>query len=121
MNKDKLEKLRARYSEVACADIFDEKFRKVALSQFTEGKRSKPYAGLPTLLDAPYSESLDDVDVALIGIPMDLGVTNRPGARFGPRALRTIERIVPYHHQLEIAPSPVLNVADIGDVDCRSR
>lgn len=121
MDKKKLETLRARYSDAVGADIFDEKFREVALSQFKEGKRSKPYAGIPTLLDAPYSEELDGVDVALIGIPMDLGVTNRPGARFGPRALRTIERIGPYHHELEVVPSAILNVADIGDVDFRSR
>ena len=52
---------------------------------------------------------------------MDLGVTNRPGARFGPRALRTIERIGPYHHHLHVAPMGTMNVADIGDVPCRSR
>jgi guanidinopropionase len=37
-------------------------------------------------------------------VPMDLGVTNRPGARFGPRALRSIERIGPYHHTNNCVP-----------------
>jgi agmatinase len=59
--------------------------------------------------------------VALIGVPMDLGVTNRPGARFGPRALRTIERIGPYNHALETMPRARCRVADIGDVPMRSR
>jgi len=59
--------------------------------------------------------------VAMIGVPMDLGVTNRTGARFGPRALRTIERIGPYNHVLDCAPTYELKVADIGDVPFRSR
>jgi agmatinase len=52
---------------------------------------------------------------------MDLGVTNRPGSRFGPRALRAIERVGPYNHVLETAPLFELKVADIGDVPFRSR
>ena len=52
---------------------------------------------------------------------MDLGVTNRPGARFGPRALRTIERIGPYHHALKVAPIADRRIADVGDVPFRSR
>ena len=40
------------------------------------------------------------LDVALIGVPMDLGVTNRAGARLGPRAVRAVERIGPYEHAL---------------------
>nr|XP_061811360.1 guanidinopropionase-like [Nerophis lumbriciformis] len=52
---------------------------------------------------------------------MDLGVTNRNGARFGPRAVRTIERIGPYHHVLGVAPTTQLRIADIGDVPFRSR
>ena len=61
------------------------------------------------------------LDVALVGVPMDLGVTNRPGARFGPRAVRGIERIGPYHHVHEIAPLTVVKCADVGDVPFRSR
>jgi agmatinase len=52
---------------------------------------------------------------------MDLGVTNRPGSRFGPRALRSIERVGPYNHVLKTAPLFEINVADIGDVPFRSR
>ena len=77
--------------------------------------------GIPTFLDQPYVESLDDLDIALIGVPMDLGVTNRPGARFGPRALRTIERVGPFNHQLKILPKQHHRIGDVGDVDFRSR
>jgi len=59
--------------------------------------------------------------VALVGVPMDLGVTNRAGARLGPRAMRSVERIGPYEHVLKRAPLSELKVADIGDVPMRSR
>ena len=124
----KLEELRAKYSDAAGGKIFDEKFKKVGEKIFNKaGTRVAPYAGLPTLLDAPYlgvdAENPDfaDLQVALIGMPMDLGVTNRPGSRFGPRALRAIERVGPYNHVLECAPTHELRVADIGDVPFRSR
>ena len=87
----------------------------------------KPYSGVSTFLDAPYHQvtpdnpDFSDLQVALVGVPMDLGVTNRNGARFGPRAVRTIERIGPYHHVLGIAPTTQLRIADIGDVPFRSR
>ena len=85
------------------------------------GSRSLPYGGIPTLLDAKYSDQLDEVDIGLIGVPMDLGVTNRNGARFGPRAVRTMERIGPYHHVHREVPTAERRVADIGDVPFRSR
>jgi agmatinase len=62
-----------------------------------------------------------DLQVAVVGIPMDLGVSNRPGSRFGPRAVRGIERIGPYHHVLDCAPAYDLRAADIGDVPFASR
>ena len=61
------------------------------------------------------------LDVALVGVPMDLGVTNRAGARLGPRAVRAIERIGPYHPTLDIVPRAVLRAADVGDVPMQSR
>jgi agmatinase len=124
----RLEELRAKYLNSPGGEIFDEKFKKVGEKIFNSaGTRVAPYAGLPTLLDAPYlavdSENPDfrDLQVAMIGMPMDLGVTNRPGSRFGPRALRAIERVGPYNHVLECAPTHELRVADIGDVPFRSR
>lgn len=103
-------------------------FRRIADKIFQDGgRRPAPYVGVPTLLDAPHrsvgSDQLDisDLDVALFGAPMDLGVTNRTGARFGPRALRAIERIGPYNDALHCAPVFEMAVADIGDVPFRSR
>jgi len=127
-DKDKLEALRRKYAEGHGGDIFDPRFRRVAAKIFSEsGTRQAPYAGVPTLLNAPYRQvdfnapDFGDLQVALLGVPMDLGVTNRTGSRFGPRALRTIERIGPYNHVLDCAPTHELRVADIGDVPFASR
>ncbi len=124
----KLQQLRERYADAAASEIHDETLAKAADALFSDGdKRTKPYAGVSTFLDAPYREideaapDLSGLDIALIGVPMDLGVTNRPGARFGPRAVRTVERIGPFHHVHKIAPLTMRQVADIGDVPFRSR
>ena len=91
MDLEKLERLREKYRDAKGDDVFDPEFRKVAELLFeSSGNRSLPFGGIPTLLDAPHSEDLDQVDIGLVGVPMDLGVTNRNGARFGPRAMRAI-------------------------------
>lgn len=127
-NDDKLVALRQKYGADAAGAILDPRFKGVAERIFSaSGTRQAPYAGVPTLLSAahmpggPDNAGFDQLQVALVGVPMDLGVTNRPGARFGPRALRTIERIGPYNHVLGCAPVFDLRVADIGDVPMSSR
>jgi agmatinase len=127
MDKDELERLRARYGSLGGGDIFDPAFRKVADTIFSNGTRLAPYVGMPTFLTSPHrpidpeKPDFGDLQVAIVGVPMDLGVTNRNGSRFGPRALRTIERIGPYNHVLRTAPVSDMRVADIGDVPFRSR
>src|SRR5438105_1179576 len=123
MKPTKLEDLRARFSD---REVFKDGEDPVLIEaarhvQSPDGKRTKPYSGIPTLLGLPSAPDLTDLDIALIGVPMDLGVTNRPGARFGPRAIRTIERIGPYHHALKVAPIANRRIADVGDVPFRSR
>ena len=121
MDSKKLKKLREKYLDSG-SQVFDPKFKKVGDYQFNpEGVRFLPFGGIPTLLDAPQSNKLDDLDVALIGVPMDLGTTNRSGARFGPRAVRGIERVGPYNHNLDVLPFKNKKCADIGDVPFRSR
>lgn len=122
MDHANLERLRAKYADAKGGDVFDPALKKVIDLVFADPQRRKPpYTGIPTLLDAPLADSAAGLDIALIGVPMDLGVTNRPGARFGPRALRDIERIGPYHHELKRAPFAEAKVADTGDVAFRSR
>jgi agmatinase len=127
-DRGKLDALRQKYGESHGGELFNPQFRRVADKIFNEsGTRLAPYSGIPTFLTAPYvpvdhdNPDLGDLQVALVGVPMDLGVTNRPGARFGPRALRTIERIGPYNHVLDCAPVQDLRVADIGDIRFQSR
>lgn len=128
MDREELERLRAKYGQLHGGEVFDPTFRKVADTIFSKsGTRLAPYAGMPTFLTAPHrpidpqAPDFGDLQVAMLGVPMDLGVTNRNGSRFGPRALRTIERIGPYNHVLQTAPVSELRVADIGDVPFRSR
>ena len=127
LSPEQLDHLRKKYSGSA-ADMYDERFKKVAQTIFSDGgTRAAPYSGIPTLLSAPAlavdakAPDFGNLQVALLGAPMDLGASNRPGARFGPRALRAIERIGPYNHVLEVAPVHALRVADVGDVPFRSR
>lgn len=56
--------------------------------------RDQAYAGVLSFLRLPYSRDLDKADMAVLGVPYDLGTTNRPGARFGPRAIREISSLV---------------------------
>lgn len=125
---ENLARLRAAYGDADGSSVRDPKFRAVAERIFDpSGTRVAVYAGVPTFLSAPYRQidwrapELAGLDVAILGVPMDLGVSNRPGARFGPRAVRTIERIGPYNHVLQCAPTLDMRVADIGDVPFRSR
>ena len=123
MNQDKLQQLRARYAD---KDAFsaDDPILSQALSEVRsspEGKRTLPYSGVPTLLGLPHTQNFMGLDIAVVGVPMDLGVSNRAGARFGPRALRTIERIGPYHPTLQTIPHSRVRAADVGDVPFRSR
>src|SRR5256885_7482462 len=58
-------------------------------------------------------------DVAIVGAPWDDGTTYRPGARFGPRAVRIANYQPPsWHLDLQVAPFEVLKVVDYGDAVC---
>lgn len=74
------------------------------------------YTGLPTFLRAPWTDNLAEVDIGLIGVPYDGGVTNRPGARHGPREVRNQSSLVRLINQATgVAPHSLCRVADIGD------
>jgi len=78
---------------------------------------TKPrYTGIPTFMRAPYSEDWSAVDIGLIGVPYDGGVTNRPGARHGPREVRNSSSLMRRINQSSgICPYDLLRVADLGD------
>ena len=74
------------------------------------------YVGVPTFFRAPLRESLEDVDIGLIGVPFDGGVTSRPGARHGPREVRNQSCMVRMKNQATgVSPHDLCRVADVGD------
>lgn len=128
MDRKKLDELRAKYpADKPDASHHPEFGRAVAAIFAGTDRRPKPYEGVssflgaPLRLDALQRGDLGGLDVALVGVPLDLGVTNRPGARFGPRAVRAVERVGPYHHVHRLLPLSAVQAADIGDVPFRSR
>jgi guanidinopropionase len=128
MDAKKLDDLRARYPVNQPDASHHPEFKKAIETIFAgTDRRPKPYEGVSSLLDAPLrldamqQSNLGGLEAALVGVPMDLGVTNRPGARLGPRAVRAVERIGPYHHVHRLLPLNAVRAADIGDVPFRSR
>lgn len=74
------------------------------------------FAGSPTFFRLPTQANLAGLDVAISGIPFDGAASFRPGARFGPRAVREMSSLLrPYNRVLDIDPYRVLNCADVGD------
>lgn len=75
------------------------------------------FAGPTTFLRLPIASAPAGLDVAIAGVPFDCGASYRPGARFGPRAVREISALLrPYNRVLGVDPFDWLNVADLGDV-----
>ncbi|MCF1503503.1 agmatinase [Afifella sp. H1R] len=83
------------------------------------GAADPTYAGALSFMRRKYSRDLTGVDVAILGIPLDVTVTNRPGARFGPQAIRRASAIFDgdpqYPWGIDIFEN--LAVVDYGDVD----
>ena len=75
------------------------------------------YGGVTSFMRRKYVTELDDVDVAVLGVPFDTATTNRPGARFGPRAIRNASSIMALEKPYGMAFDPFdkLAVADVGD------
>ncbi len=74
------------------------------------------FAGLRTFARLPTLEQAGRADVAVLGAPFDSAATFRPGARFGPAAIREASLLLrPYNERLEIAPFAAVQVADAGD------
>jgi agmatinase len=75
------------------------------------------FAGPATFARLPRLDEVSDVDVAVVGVPFDGGVSYRPGARFGPAHVRESSRLLrPYNPAQEVAPFGRQQVADAGDI-----
>ena len=78
------------------------------------------FAGPATFARLPELRDVSRCDVAILGIPFDGGTSYRPGARFGPQAIRQASRHLrtQYHPAYDAEPFVQLQVADAGDVAC---
>lgn len=85
-----------------------------------EGTKVPRYAGAPTFGRLPRLDQVSRHDVAVLGAPFDGGVSFRPGARFGPSAIRQASRHLrpAYNPAQDISPFRVLQAVDAGDVAC---
>src|SRR3974377_1644263 len=80
------------------------------------------FTGIATFMRAPLAASLDNVDIGLIGVPTDLGITNRPGARHGPREIRNASSLMRcFHLAMQFNPYERCRIADLGDVRLTNR
>jgi agmatinase len=84
-----------------------------------DSSRVPRFAGPATFARLPRLDEVGRADVAVVGVPFDSGVSYRPGARFGPSAVREASRLLrPYHPGLDVSPFAAQQVADGGDVAC---
>jgi guanidinobutyrase len=90
------------------------------MSRFNQplgGNDMPRFAGPGTFMRLPSAQTADGLDVAFVGVPMDIGTSWRAGTRFGPKAIRAESAMLrPYNMWTRAAPFEALNCADIGDV-----
>jgi guanidinopropionase len=86
------------------------------LPEFQDPMARPRYTGLATFMRAPYREELTGVDIGMIGVPFDGGVTNRTGTRHGPREVRNQSSLMRKINQGSgVAPYELCRIADLGD------
>jgi len=86
-------------------------------NQPMSGNQMPRFAGPASFFRLPVQASAAGLDVALIGMPVDIGTSNRSGARFGPREIRAESVLIrPYGMATRAAPFDSFQIADIGDV-----
>src|SRR5271156_3933858 len=77
------------------------------------------FSGLATFARLPTVEQVGHWDIAMVGVPFDGGTSYRPGARFGPAAVRQGSRLLrPYNPALDAMPFQLAQVVDAGDIAC---
>ena len=76
------------------------------------------YSGALSFIRRRYSKDLESADFAVVGVPLDIATTNRPGARFGPAAVRAASAVMAWErpYGLDFDPREVLASVDYGDL-----
>lgn len=86
-------------------------------NQPLSGNDMPRFAGPGTMMRLPAAGDPAELDAAFIGVPLDIGTSNRPGARYGPRQIRSESALIrPYNLATGAAPFERLRVGDLGDV-----
>ena len=86
-------------------------------NQPLSGNELARFSGPNTFMRLPQATRLDGLDVAVLGVPMDIGTSWRSGTRFGPKQVRAESAMIrPYNMATGAAPFDSLQVADIGDI-----
>lgn len=87
------------------------------LNQPLSGNAMPRFGGPATMMRLPTAQTAKDLDACFVGVPLDIGTSNRSGTRFGPRQIRTESCLIrPYNMATRAAPFDSLRIADIGDV-----
>ena len=85
--------------------------------QHPDGISAPRFTGIPSFMRTPFVEKIQNLDIAMAGVPHYGGVTNRPGARHGPREIRNQSSFMRgIHHVSKINPFEICRVADVGDL-----
>lgn len=91
--------------------------RNPVTGEFYDPRMQPRFTELATFMRAPVADDLSAIDIGLIGVPTDLGVTNRAGARHGPREIRNASSLMrTFNIERNINPFELCRVADLGDV-----
>ena len=83
----------------------------------TKAMMEPRFTGMPTFMRAPYITDYQALDIAMVGVAYDGGVSNRPGARHGPREIRNVSSMMrTLNPTTRTSPFDICNIADVGDV-----
>ena len=84
-----------------------------------DGRLFPRFMGPATFARLPRVDEVESWDVAIVGVPFDIGTSYRPGARFGPIGIRNGARTIRnWHPDMEIFPFATQQVVDAGDIPC---
>ncbi|HSN80406.1 MAG TPA: arginase family protein, partial [Rhodoferax sp.] len=86
-------------------------------NQPLSGNAMPRFGGIASMMRLPVADTPAGLNAAFVGVPLDIGTSHRPGARFGPRQIRAESSLIrPYNMATGAAPFDTLQVADLGDV-----
>ncbi|UZE25919.1 agmatinase [Pseudomonas sp. B21-056] len=89
----------------------------MSFNQPLGGNQMPRFGGIPTMMRLPEAKSAAGLDACFVGVPLDIGASNRSGTRMGPRSIRAESCLLrPFNLATGAAPFESLQVADIGDV-----